>query len=45
MAHVEPVTKDSASEVSETLHEAMRDPQAAGHDVLTLMRTLVVQGD
>ena len=39
------VKQADASEISETLHEAMRDPQAAGHDVLTLMRTLVVQED
>ena len=45
MAHVEPATPTMSAEIASTLHEAMQDPQAAGHDVLMLMRSLVVQED
>ena len=45
MAHVEPATAAQSPVISETLDQAMRDPDAAGHDVLMLMRSLVVQAD
>ncbi len=45
MAHVEPGGTTQPNGVSETLHDAMRDPEAAGHEVLMLMRSLVVQED
>ena len=45
MAHVEPATQAQSPVISEKLHEAMQDPEAAGHGVLTLMRSLVVQED
>ena len=43
MAHVQPATPAASAQIGNTLHVAMQDPQAAGHEVLMLMRSLVVQ--
>lgn len=45
MAHVEPAVQSQSSGIGETIHQAMSDPDASGHDVLMLMRSLVVQED
>ena len=45
MAHVRPPSQSESAGVTATLDEAMLHPAAAGSEVLTLLRTLVVQED
>ena len=45
MAYVQSDSAAQASLSSETLHRAMHDPAAAGHDVLKLLRSLVIEQD
>lgn len=43
MAHVQPVTDWATATTGNTLLRAMADPDASGHDVLELLRSLVTQ--
>ncbi len=45
MAHVQPASQSQSSGIGETIHHAISDPEASGHGVLMLMRSLVVQED
>ena len=45
MARVQPVTETQEAVASTALQTALRDPNTAGHDVLELLRSLVIQED
>ncbi len=45
MAYVKAGSPAQATVSSETLQHAMRDPAVAGHNVLTLLRSLVIEQD